>query len=70
VQGRIGLNPSGDFATIGFRHRDIEQDKVRLKALGCLMSFARVVLFTDDVAARPLQRQLGRVGKIAVVIDD
>jgi hypothetical protein len=70
VQRRIGFNPRGDFAAIDFRHRDIEQDKVRLKALGCLMSFARVVFFADEVAARPLQRELGRVGKIAVVIDD
>jgi hypothetical protein len=34
------------------------------------MSFARVVFFIDEVAARPFQRELGRVGKIAVVIDD
>jgi hypothetical protein len=54
VQCGIGVNPSGDFAAIRFRHRDIKQDKVRLKALGCLMSFARVVLFTDEVATRPL----------------
>src|ERR1700736_2807396 len=69
VQSRIGLNPSGDFASICFRHHDIEQDKIRLKALGCLMSFARVVLFTDEVAARPLQRELGRVSKVMIVID-
>ncbi|MEY2555095.1 MAG: hypothetical protein QOF93_239 [Verrucomicrobiota bacterium] len=69
VQCRIGLNPGSDFATIGFRHRDIEEDKIGIKALGCLMSFVRVVLLSDDVAARPLQHDLGRVGKIAVVID-
>jgi len=32
VQCRIGLNPSGDFSPIRFRHHDIEQDQVRLKA--------------------------------------
>lgn len=70
VQSRIGLNPGGDFAPIRFRHRDIEQDQVRLNASGRLVSFARVVLFRDDVAARLLQRDLGRVGEIAAVIDD
>jgi hypothetical protein len=45
------LNAGGDFATIRFRDCDIEEDKVRLKFLGCLMSFARVVLFTDEIAA-------------------
>src|SRR2546423_14115251 len=69
VQCRIGSNPSGDFAAIASRHRDIEQDKVRLNPLSCLMSFARVVLFTDDVAARLFQLELGRVGKILVFID-
>ena len=69
VQCRIGLNPSGDFAAIRFRHHDIEEDQVRLKALGCLMSFARVVLFTDEVATRPLERDLGRVGEVSIVID-
>ena len=69
MQCRIGLNPSGDFAAIRFRHHDIEQDQVRLKALGRLMSFARVVLFTDEVAARLLERDLGRVGKVTIVID-
>jgi len=34
-----------------------------------LMSFARVVLFTDDIAASRFQSALGRVGKVAVVID-
>jgi hypothetical protein len=33
------------------------------------MSFARVVLFTDEVATRPLQRDFGRVGKVRIVID-
>src|SRR6266404_2203511 len=69
VQCGIGRNPRGEFAAIRFRHRDIEQDKIPLKALRCLMSFARVVLFIDEVAARPFQHELGRVGKIAVVID-
>ena len=32
------------------------------------MGFARIVLFTDDVAAGYLQRALGGVRKIAVVI--
>ena len=45
------MNAGGDFATIRFRDCDIEEDKVRLKFLGCLMSFARVVLFTDEIAA-------------------
>ncbi len=70
VQCRIGLNPSGDFTAIRFRHHDIEQDEVRLKALGGLMSSARVVLFNDEVAARPLERDLGRMGKITIVIND
>jgi hypothetical protein len=69
MQCRIGLNPGGDFATIRFWHCDIEQDKIWLKVLSCLMSFARIVLFTDDVAAGYLQRALGGVRKIAVVID-
>src|SRR5438309_6582400 len=69
AQSRIGLNPSGDFAAIRFRHHDIEEDQVWLKALGCLMSFARVVLFTDEVAARPLERDFGRVGKVMIVVD-
>src|SRR6267143_569727 len=67
VQCRIGLNPSGDFAAIRFRHYDIEQDQVWLKALGRLMRFARVVLFSDEVAACPLQRDLGRMGKIMIL---
>jgi len=58
-----GLNAGGDFANIRFWHCDIEQDKVRLKVLGCLMSFARVVLFTDEIAASRFQRRACRVGK-------
>ena len=58
VQCRIGSNPRGDFAAIRFRHRNIEQDKVRFKALRCLMSFARVVLFADTVAACSLEREV------------
>src|SRR5205823_3967761 len=54
---------------IRFWHCDIEQNKVRLKVLGCLMSFARVVLFTDEIAASSFQSALRRVSKIAVVID-
>jgi hypothetical protein len=69
MQGRIGLDPGSDFATIGFRHCDIEEDKVRLKLLSCLMSFVRVVLFRDEIATSHFQRTLGRVGKVAVVID-
>jgi hypothetical protein len=69
VQCGIGLNPSSDFAAIGFRHCDIEENKVWLKALGCLMSFARVVFFTNEVPARSLKRELRRVRKIAVVVD-
>ena len=34
------------------------------------MGLGRIVLFADEVATRPLQRELGRVGEIAVVIDD
>jgi hypothetical protein len=30
MKRRIGLNASGDFAGIRFRHCDIEQNKVRL----------------------------------------
>ena len=56
MQRGIGLNAGGDFAAIRFRHYDIEEDKVRLKVLGCLMSFARVVLFTDEIAASRFQR--------------
>src|SRR5207244_8037517 len=70
MQCRIGLNAGGDLAAIRFWHCDIEEDKVRLKVLGCLMSFARVVLFTDEIAASRFQSALGRVSKVAVVIDD
>src|SRR6059058_3991373 len=69
MQCGIGLNASGNFTAIRFRHCDIEEDKVRLKVLGCLMSFARVVLFTDEIAASRFQSALSRVSKIAVVID-
>jgi len=34
------------------------------------MGLGRIVLFADEVATRPLQRELGRMGEIAVVIDD
>src|SRR5947208_2885589 len=47
----------------------IEEDKVRLNVLGCLMSFARIVLFTDEIVASRVQSALGRIGKVAVVID-
>jgi hypothetical protein len=63
------LNPSGDFAAIRFRHHDIEQDQVRMKALGCLMSSPRVILFSDKVPARLLEGELGRVGKVVIVIN-
>src|SRR5207245_2566866 len=55
----VGSDSIRAATAIRFRHRDIEQDKIRLKALRCLMSFARVVLFIDEVAARPFQRELG-----------
>src|SRR5205823_9041855 len=67
MQCRIGLNAGRDFAAIRFRHRDIEEDKVRLNVLGCLMSLARIVLFTDEIAASRVQSALGRIGKVAVV---
>ena len=70
VQHRIGLNPGRDFATIHFRHRDIEENKIRPEVSGCLVSFGRVVFFADKVSARSLQRELNRVGKIAIVIHD
>ena len=70
MQCRIGLNPRRDFAAIRFRHRNIEQDKVRLKILRGLMSLGRVILFKDEVAARLLQRQLGGASKIVVVINN
>src|SRR5437868_9794231 len=69
MQCGIGLNASRDFAAIRFRHCDIEEDKVRFNVLGCLMSFARIVLFTDEIAASRFQTALGRIGKVAVVID-
>ena len=69
MQRGIGLNAGRDFAAIRFRHCDIEEDKVRFNVLGCLMSFARIVLFTDEIAASRFQSTLGRIGKVAVVID-
>ena len=70
VQFRIGFNPRGDFAAIGFRHRNINKDKVRLNALRCLVSSGWIVFFANGVAAGPLQREFGRESKVAVVIDD
>ena len=58
VQYRIGLNPCGDFPAVRFRHRHIQQDKIRLKILRGLMSLGRVILFKDEVAARLLQASL------------
>ena len=69
MQCGIGLNASRDFAAIRFRHCDIEEDKVRFNVLGCLMGSARIVLFTDEIAASRFQSTLGRIGKVAVVID-
>ena len=66
---RIGLNAGGDLAAIRFRHCDIEGDRVRLKILRSLMTFAWVVLFPAKIAASRFQSALGRVGKVAVVID-
>src|SRR5438552_18696775 len=60
MQCGIGLNASGDFTAIRFRHCDIEEDKVRLNVLGCLMSFVRIVLFTDEIAASRFQSALVR----------
>src|SRR6266536_5421549 len=59
MQCRIGLNPCSDFAAIRSRHRNIKQDKVGFKTLCCLMGLGRIVLFADEVATRPLQRELG-----------
>ena len=70
VQCRIGLNPPGDFASIRFRHGNIKKDKVGLNALRCLVSPGWFVLFPNGVAPGPLQREFGRVSKIAIVIDD
>ena len=70
MQRRIGLNPCSDFAAVRFRHRNIQQDKIRLKILRGLMSLGRVILFKDKVAARLLQRQLGRASKVVVVINN
>ena len=70
VQCRIGLNPRGDFAAIGFRHRNIKKDKVGLNALRCLVSPGWFVLFPNGIAPGSLERDFGRVSKIAVVIDD
>jgi hypothetical protein len=44
MQCGIGLNASGDFTAIRFQHCDIEEDKVRLKVPGCLMSYTRIVI--------------------------
>jgi hypothetical protein len=70
VQCWIGFNPRGDFAPIRFRHRNIKKNKVGLNALRCLVSPGWFVLFPNGVTAGPLQRDFGRVGKIAIVIDD
>jgi hypothetical protein len=64
------LNPRGDFAAIGFRHRNIKKDKVGLNALRFLVSPGWFVLFPNGVTPGPLQPKFGRVSKIAVVIDD
>ena|SRR6267378_3347464 len=70
VQCWIGFNPGGDFAAIGFRHRNIEKNEVGLNPLRGLMSPGWFVLFPNRVAPGPLQRESGRVSEIAVVIDD
>ena len=70
VQCRIGFNPRGDFAAIGFRHRNIKKNKVGLNALRCVVSPGWFVLFPNGVEPGPLQRNFGGVSKIAVVIDD
>jgi hypothetical protein len=70
AQSRVGFNPCGDFAAIGFRHRNIKKNKVGPNALRCLVSPGWFVLFPNGVAPCPLQREFGRVSKIAVVIDD
>ncbi|MEY2439069.1 MAG: hypothetical protein QOI34_454, partial [Verrucomicrobiota bacterium] len=45
------------------------QDQIGLRAQGGLMSFARAVLFTDEVAARLFKGVFREPGEIAVVID-
>jgi len=70
VQCRIGFNPRGHFAAIRFRHHNIKKNKVGLNVLRCLVSPGWFVLFPNGVAPGSLQRQLGRVSKIAAVIDD
>src|SRR5882724_1282846 len=69
MQCRIGLNAGGDFAAIRFRHCDVEENKVGFNVLGCLMGSACIVLFADEIAASRFQSALGRIGKVAVVID-
>src|SRR6266478_3206943 len=70
VQRRIRFNPRGDFAAIGFWHRNIKKDEVGLNALRCLVSPGWFVFFPNGVASGPLQREFARMSKIAVVIDD
>jgi hypothetical protein len=70
VQCWIGFNPRGDFAAIGFRHRNIKKNKVGQDALRCLVSPGWFVLFPNGVAPGPLQREFGGVSNIAAVFDD
>ena len=70
LQFRISLNLCGYFASICFRHHYVEQDQIRPKILGTLMSLGSVVLFQHGVAACLFEKDFDQVGSVAVVINN
>jgi hypothetical protein len=65
----IGLDLCRYFAPVHPWHHYVQQNQVRLKILGALMSLSRVVFLSNEIGTSPLRSQLGRAGKITAVID-
>jgi hypothetical protein len=69
-QFRIAPDLRSDFASVSVGHDYINEDQIRPKIPGGLMSPARLVLFEDKVAACLFEKNFDQMSGVPVVINN